>query len=343
MQQIPVGLFSEQTKIGLDVGRSAVKAKALAQGKTYELIFPAVVSLAIPISDEETAMNAQEETVEVNGKKYFTGDTARVQSGATSTNGLSNDWTESIEYQALVLSAMKRLRAMGVPGMENPLIVIGTPAAQYRNQRRRLEDVTKAIVPGEVKALSQPMGAYLSWAFTEAGIPIQDRIKNTSGRKKSWAVVDIGYFSTDFLLMREGNYVESKSQSCEGLHLAAENLVRLLADKNMPVTHLECEQALRTKTILHFGERNVGGEVREAAEHVVLKIREKAQTLFSDEARSLDGILIAGGGAPVVTPSLQTKWPNAIMLPQPRMSVADGFLRHARSLALSRALHQSIK
>ncbi|HJV84549.1 MAG TPA: ParM/StbA family protein [Noviherbaspirillum sp.] len=329
----------QQTYIGLDVGRSAVKAMAYAEGRIYDLLFPSVVSLAIPISDEATAAKAEAETVEVNGKLFFTGDTARVQSGATTSTGLSNDWIESPEYHALVLSAMKRLKAKGVPGLDNAFIVVGTPAAQYRIQRERLEQVTKAAVNAEVKALSQPMGAYLSWAFNESGLPLQDKLQNQSGRKKSWAVVEVGYFSTDFLLMKEGSYIESKSQSCEGIYLASEHLVRILAEKRqMKVTPLECEQALRSKTVLHYGEKHVEAEVNEAAEFVVTKIMAKANFLFSDEVSKLDGILIAGGGAPLVSPSLQKKWPNSIVLPQPRMAVADGFLRHARALGLKRAV-----
>lgn len=339
MQQNAISQSGQQTHIGLDVGRSATKARVFAQGKSYELIFPSVVSLAIPISDEATARLAEAETVEVDGKLYFTGDTARQQSSASSSTGLSNDWIESPQYKALVLSALKRLRAKGVPGLDNAIIVIGTPAAQFRAQRDRLEAVTKDVIPGEVKALSQPMGAYLSWVYSDTGIPIPEKMQNGFGRKRSWAAVEVGYFSSDFLLMNEGNYIEAKSQSCEGLYLAAQELVRILADKRkIKIAPIDCEQAFQTKTVQHFGEQHVEAEVHEAAEFVVSRIMEKAEFLFSNDVSKLDGILIAGGGAPLVAKSLKAKWPNAIEVLRPRMAVAEGFLRFARGLDLRRSL-----
>ena len=48
---------------------------------------------------------------------------------------------------------------------------------------------------------------------------------------------------------------------------------------------------------------------------------------FGAKARSMDGIIVAGGGAYLVGPSLKAKYPNAEILPQPRFAVAEGYAR----------------
>lgn len=330
--------MQQQTIIAIDVGRSAVKVKAFAEGKTYDIVFPSVTSPAVRLSDEASAAAAEKDTVKVDDRKFFVGETARLQGGVQTAAGLTADWIETVEYRALLLSAMKRLADQRVPGLVDASIVVGTPAAHYLNQRAKLEDVTQKTIPGTVKALSQPMGAFLAYFLADTGIPIPDRVQDEEKRIRSYAVIDVGYFSTDFLLMREGVHVESKSSSCEGIYVAAEKLSRILADnKNIKVTQLECEQALRTRKIRHFGAKDVTKEVAEAAEEVVSKIVPKAVTLFADEVASLDAVIIAGGGASVVFDSIHRKWPNAILLPDPRMAVAEGFLRFGKGLQLKRA------
>lgn len=136
-----------QTIIGLDVGRSAAKARAFANGQEFELTFPSLVCHAIALSDENSIRTAEPETIVVEGRRYFTGDTARLQGGVTSSAGLSHDWTETQAYQALVLSTLKRLARMGVSGLESPCILVGTPAALYGKQRERLEELTRKAAP----------------------------------------------------------------------------------------------------------------------------------------------------------------------------------------------------
>lgn len=327
-----------RTAIGLDVGRSAVKVVAFAGGLFYRLVFPSIVTPAIEIGDAATAARAEQETVEIKGKRYFTGDTARLQGGATSTVGLSHDWIETNEYLALVASTMKRLEAIGVPGLENPYMVIGTPASQFGPQQTRLEEMTRQVVSAEIKVLPQPMGAYCDFFLDPRGLPIKEHVRDENKRLKSWAVVEVGHFTTDFLLMREGQYIERGAGSCEGVNFAAEHLVRILAGKKIQTNLLACETALQTKKIFHFGERPIENEVNEAAAHVVQKIIAKANSLLSTEVATLDGVLLAGGGAELVHPSLTAAWPHTILLKNPRMSVADGFCRYGMGVLLKRSM-----
>ena len=65
-----------QTVIGLDIGHSMVKAVALSEDGRHTITFPSVVTHALPISDDMTAREAEKETVSVQGRNYFVGNTA---------------------------------------------------------------------------------------------------------------------------------------------------------------------------------------------------------------------------------------------------------------------------
>ncbi|WP_425953090.1 ParM/StbA family protein [Ralstonia pseudosolanacearum] len=326
-----------QTIIGLDVGRSAVKATAFARGMFYPLTFPSIVTPAIDLTDESTARRAEAETIEVAGKRFFTGDTARLQGSAGTTVGLSHDWINTPEYLALVGSTMKRFAAQEVPGLQDPLLVIGTPASLYGSQQEQLKSETQKIVQAEMRVLPQPMGAYCDFFLDQSGLPLKQHSLDSAGRKKSWAVIEVGHFTTDFLLMLEGQYIERGASSCEGLNFAAEHLLRILSGKGIHANLIECEQALRTKSILQFGQdMDIAEDVAEAVSHVAQKIIAKADSLLSTDVRKLNGVLLAGGGAPLIYTELKKKWPHCILLENPRMAVANGFCRYGMGIVLKR-------
>lgn len=326
-----------KTVIALDVGRSGVKVVAHASGLFNRFIFPSIVSPAIEIADESTAKKAQLETVSLHGKSYFIGDTARLQGGAGASVGLSHDWIEKPEYQALVLGAMKKLEQLGVRGLDDAYMVIGAPSALYSTQKKLLEEKTSEVVDAEIKVLPQPMGGYLAYAHDTNGVPKKEIRSDDSGRLRSWAVIDVGHYTTDFLLMREGEYIERCAGSCEGVNLAVEHLVRIMANKKIQISALQSEMAIQTGKLNHFGVRDVSAEVDEAANHVVSKIISRAESLFSSEVATLDGVLLAGGGEKLVAKQIKSQWPHAVELEEARMAVAEGFCRFGVGLMKSRA------
>jgi len=170
-------------------------------------------------------------------------------------------------------------------------------------------------------------------------MPLPERRLRSDGLPRSWAVIDVGHFTTDFLLMKEGVYVERAAASSAGIHLAAENLVRILAAKKIKASRVAAEAALRTKRVFAYGERDVAAEVAEATDSVVQLIMDTADAVLSEHAGDLDGVLVAGGGAPIVSASLMEKWPHIINLENSRMAIADGYCRVGAGVLLARAMH----
>lgn len=331
-----------KTVVALDVGRSAVKAFSLFNGMKIPLMYPSIVTRARVLADEETMARIAHETVEVNGVSYFTGETARLYGQADSNAGLTNDWTDGAEYKALVLGTMSRFAAMGVQGLEDAYVVVGTPADHYAAGRGALEENTMSVLKGaQVKALSQPIGVYLSHVLDRNGAAIPDRHVGPTGRRASWIVIEVGQFDTGFAYIKEGAHQQDRDDISDGISAAASNLKRILQMKKIRLDLLECDEALRTGKILEYGqERSVLNEVIEAVDPVARKIIDKANMLFSNEASKVNGILLAGGGGGAVLHRLREKWPNTVHSPEPRMSVAEGYLRYAISVMQKRLKEQ---
>ena len=156
-------MMNLRTVVGLDVGRSAVKAVAFSNGQRYELVFPSIVARATPIFEEKERLAAELETVDVKlqpfnqfdgappaSERYFTGEVARLYGNASSTVGLHDDWIDSPEYAALVMSAKKRFAAMGVEGLDNAILVVGSPSKLFHTQRSVIQHATYSAWPGSI-------------------------------------------------------------------------------------------------------------------------------------------------------------------------------------------------
>ena len=97
-------------------------------------------------------------------------------------------------------------------------------------------------------------------------------------------------------------------------------------------------EALRTKQVPDFGkELDVTSDVLESIKPLASTIMNKSDQLIGSRARELKGILVAGGGAPLIFNEIKKKWPNTVLSENSRFSVADGFCRFAQALSAYRA------
>jgi plasmid segregation protein ParM len=334
--------------IGLDIGHSAVKvaySSRTGEGKPETIIFPSVVMPSVVISDDAEARRAAADTVVVDGQSFFFGETASVQGGRTIENIVAEDWITSKEHAALLAGALKKLKERGVFEPAS-MIVMGLPTSLYSRQRDDLRRIVSEMVgPGkEVKIIPQPLGAYQYNMLDENGC----QAANRSFSNESWGVVEVGYFSTDFMAMKgtgnQSRWFQGASGICSGIRVAAERLVRLIAEevevggkKGVTVGLREAEAALQTGYIKYFGKVDVTAQVEKAADVIAQEVIRAATRYMENEAAGLDGIVLAGGGAPLVKASLASKWPHVIMTPNPRFSVVEGFRRFGVGVLNARA------
>ena len=335
--------------IGLDIGHSAVKLAYLGQGETQKpetIIFPSVVIPAIAISDDAEARRAAADTVTVGGRSYFVGETASIQGGRTIENVVAEDWITSNEHIALLAASLKKLDERGVLKPAS-MIVMGLPTSLYSRQRETLRKIVCDLIGTgkEIKIVPQPLGAYQYNMLDENGYQATDR----SFVNESWGVVEVGYFSTDFMAMRgtgeQSRWVQGAAGICSGIRVAAERLVRLISEevefggeRGVTVGLREAEAALQTGFIKYFGKVDVRAQVAKAGDVIAQEVIRAATRYMENEAATLDGIVLAGGGAPLVRDLLLKKWPHIIMTPNPRFAVAEGFRRFGVGVMAVRAV-----
>lgn len=310
--------------VGLDIGHSAVKVVASFDGKRTDFLFPSVVVKAFPISDEAEASRAARDLVRVGGQDWFTGETAAIQGGGDAISGLSDNWIESIQHDALFLSAIKRLEARGFKITSSTMIVLGLPANLYGQQKDKLKVSCSQYVQAEYKVVPQPMGPYQAMMLGPDGLPVKER----SMEGESWGVVEVGHYTTDFMLSKGGRWIEKASGSCAGMRVAVDALQRLMLADSINADHLECQEILRTRKFNNFGRViDATQYVRHAARVLVDGVVDNAERLIAEHARRLNGVIVAGGGADFIIETLQERWPHAIIAKDPRMAVAEGFCR----------------
>lgn len=321
--------------IGLDIGHSSVKASAISvTGTPVKLIIPSLVCPAFPISDEAEARRAALDTVKIGERSFFVGETAKVQGGPSVTTGLSEDWIDTPEHAALLVGAINRLKGSGV-AVDGANIVLGLPTHLVNRQKDRLKEITgRHVSANTIRVIPQPMGPYQTLILESNGLPSSAHTPTS----ESWGVVEIGYYTTDIMLIQNGRWVEKASGVCSGVRVAAEHLVRLLAERGITSDMNECEEALRTRSIRNFGRLDVSSEADKSITMLVTEVIDRASQYMEPYARKLDGVIVAGGGAPLVYPHLRAKWPHALLLDSPRFAVAEGMRRLALALSYVRNL-----
>lgn len=312
--------------IGFDIGHSTVKISFSIDGVKHEIIFPSVATPAFSISDENEERRAAEETVTVKGRPYFFGNTALIQGGLSGSTGLSEGWIDTPEYEALMRGGFKKIRALGVEPDEC-VIVMGLPTSLHSRQKAALKQMAAECTKGRVLVMPQSLAPYHGLMLDEVGNPSSIR----SMESEAWAVVEVGYFTTDIMLMQAGGTWVEKAAGCSrGVALAADALMRAMGEKNVTVDLNEAEKALQTKNIKYFGKSlDVSAEANVAISSIVADVLDTSKKLIEPHVRKLDGVIIAGGGAPLVFDEIKAKWPHAVLADNHRFSVSEGMRRYA--------------
>lgn len=334
-----------QTCIAIDIGRSALKlSAAYGDGKRVEMCYPSAFSRGFSLTDQNAAVRAEIDTVTIKGETYFVGETAISQGRDDLSSGLTDDWVFSIQHAALFLSAMKRLKMAAVPGLDQALIIVGLPARLYDSQARAYAQALSAHAKSaEIKVIPQSMGPYYQMLFGPYGEE-QPGYEDTS-----WAMIEVGQFTTDFAMIDRGAATQRAFGSCDGMRIAAENLQRIIQrEYSETISLVEATHMLISREMKSFGQTvDVTDLVKQSVEPLAEVIVNKAQQIFGADARRLNGICLAGGGAELLRDAVTSKWsktasgqaipPGYVKVPgNARFAVSEGFLRFAIALVQSR-------
>jgi len=330
---------SNSISIGIDLGHSSVKVVVKSPGETALIsnaaIFPTVVRNWIPIANEATAKKAMQDTVEVNGKKYFVGVTAQLQGQADNFSGQNRNWIESEQHDALLMGAW--LRACRILGSNKIFeantfaVVLGLPASYYAEQRnilrKRARDLlSKMMSPGQTLNIyieSQSRAPLVCVAFDAQG-----NETGHAGDDQSWGVIEIGHYTTDFTFHDRGQEVDGASTSANGAFMVYDKIAAAFKQLGYLNDTETITNAIKTKTVKNFGtDIDVSDIVNGAIQSFSSYIQEEVSMRFGDKAQRMNGIIVAGGGAYMVGPDINAAYPNAQVLKNPRFAVSEGYAR----------------
>lgn len=320
---------------GIDVGHSAVKiaASMLDQPtQRHTARIPTVVIPALKIADEHTAQLAQRETVTIGGASYFFGETAVLQGNSTVFSGQDRNWIETTVHDVMVVGAFRK--AMELIRNRRPQhinLVLGLPMAYFSSQKEILRARVTALLepfllPGQLLTVlvrPQSMVPLINLQYAEDGTLSPHYQANS----ESWAVIDIGHFTTDFCILLRTQIQDIGGDSIPGVSKAYSAIRSEFQARGYSVVLESIDEAIKRKAIRHFGEVDVSDIVEAAVQPLRDIIIDRAQTLFSDVAARLNGIVVAGGGAPLVFDAIKAAFPNALAVPAPALALAEGMCR----------------
>lgn len=311
--------------IGLDIGHSAVK---IAAGDE-RIMFPTAATLAMPLALEEAQASAKVDLARVRGKDYFVGDTALIHTNGALLDGLRDDWIETDEHAALLVSGYQR--GLAVTGDADAMLVLGLPSRLHHRQGQRLADIAAMLLQmdrGKVCVVPQPLGAFMAAVLDEKGEPVSGR--DIVGER--WGVIDVGYYTADFGLIESGVWSAAGAESANGANsMAADMRHRITEHLGVTLPLRDADATLRTRSAKVFGKvADLGEHVDDVSRGYATTLIEGAMSVFGPRLATLDGIIVAGGAAGLVHPYIKAVWPHAIAAEHPRYTVADGMRRYGR-------------
>ncbi len=333
--------------VGLDVGHSAVKMTYEGEnGAVSRALFSALACPAFTLTNAMEAQRAKADTVEFDGLSYFVGETARLQGQAELPVGLRDNWIETREHAALLAMSAKVAQEHGKKGLPR-LWVLGLPVVQFARDRDHLGAIAERYLPrgDRIKIMQQPDAAYYARIYTRDGLPAP----GVTPENEAWAVIDIGYYTTDFVIYERGRYIEAAAGRHNGMRSVVEVIQREMALAGVERSIVEIEEALPRGSLIDRGQIFDFSKIaNQSIDYFTSKIIEEASRLMGRRLNALNGILVAGGGAPLAIESFRKVWPHAQLardefhsdakdgsaMHGPRFVISEGYFRYGKSLLL---------
>lgn len=336
--------------VGVDIGYGYTKA---ASG-SREVAFPSVVGKAEriryqvdldrPLGDQEgggaggigDGIGDGIAIITEEGDR-FVGELALLQSRIHWTL-LDRSRVQDPSARLLFLSALSEL--VGAADQEVSIrVVTGLPVQWYADREKMVEQlggrhvlrrvngrqVVQRFSVAEVLVMPQPFGSLFNTILGPHGQIVDEALAR--GRL---GVVDIGTFTTDYVLVDGLRYIEKGSGSISTAMSRAYQLIgrSLLDTFGLDLRLHEVDRAVRRGAVTVFGEeRDIAWLARPALDAVAEEVLAQAGTLWGD-GRDLKAILVTGGGAVALGDRIGRRYPHARVLPDAPMANVRGFERY---------------
>lgn len=291
--------------------------------------FPSVAPLA---SDRDLGVDraARRNTmvIPVGKLRYEVGAEATLAQATDETRNLDDTYVLTNAYLAIVRGALRQMR---VPRVD--LLMVGLPVSLFKKRRTELEkrlqghhDVgdDKAVHVAKVKAMAQPMGAFLSYA-----VPHSQR--DTMLRERN-VIVDPGWRTFDWVLTQALKVLDKRSDAVNKgmfavVQAMAEAIGRELGTRLSMFDYDRIDVALRTRTAAKFFGHPVDLDpFMDAGKRVVDEAITEMRQVVQDGS-DIDNFVLGGGAAFFYRAELQKAFPRhrILQIEEPLFANVRGF------------------
>lgn len=295
--------------------------------------FPSVIGTAEDISFATDLIRGEEEkAIKYRDWQFFYGEQAVLQSRIQSAifdRSRVHDYT----YKMLFVAALVEM-AKSVPDAGRVNVVTGLPVDFFGDRPdviKSLEGVYRVTANRVIRfavesvfVAPQPFGSLFREVLNEQG-----KIANSDVEKGRVGIIDVGTFTTDFVVSDELRYVQRLSGSISiGWSKVINHVQQALGDMyRLELMPHEVDQALQAQEVRVRGELvSLEPLVEPAIAEIQAAIIARARDLWGEGVR-LDTILVSGGGGPHLYDAIHDVYPHARLLDNAFWANAEGLYR----------------
>ena len=304
--------------IGADIGYGFTKVVC----KRAAIQYPSVVverpfiPITIDVKDE-----SQNEMVEYQGKCYLYGNRASKYSKKCIFAQRHTSFIETKTYEVLVKSTL------GYADEGQLFYVTGLPVCVFENEdiREAYRKRISSLLSPEcmVKLVPQGIGAFYHVVLDQYGNPV-----NRQYLFERCAVVDIGQYTTDIVVLDRMDVVESHTVTL-GISVACESLIQEIQRQyQRELSMHEAAQILRKHRLIHSGEQiNISGLV----ETILNNTFDLIFTAVIDrigKGEDMYAVVFAGGGSVVFEEKIKKIFKAAYFPLHPVFANAYGYYKY---------------
>jgi plasmid segregation protein ParM len=322
----------QATVIGLDIGYGWTKA---TDGERA-VHFPSLAGNAEEVGfHSDLAADGANRAVSVGGRTYFIGDWALLQSRFRFGSELYRERLEGDTFFVLYLAALSNyldragklavVTGLPVRWFDDRDALVERLSGQHRVAVGRLR---KRVEIEQVVVVPQPFGALCTAILGDDGRVVDADL--AGGRV---GVIDVGTYTTDYIVTDKMHYVKTRSSSITAGLAAAYDAVAGEIERHygLELSLPQVDEAVRDGHVKVEGRRQDIARLTESplgdlAGQIVAGVRKQW-----GNARDVEAILLTGGGAVVLQERLSAHWPQARPAsPTAAWDNARGFWRYGR-------------
>jgi len=324
-------------KIGIDLGYGFVKAIAETN---RTMLFPSVVAKGAKRSFGGLfGGESKDYEVIVNGERYYVGELALTQK-ADATRAFDEERHAHFSTPVLVGTVLAVLAPANQPvhvATGLPLRYYGEHGEKFAETLRRMNFTVempgiyqgaRRVAVGDVTLFPQAASALYAEILNEKG-----ELKNAEmvTRGGLLGVVDVGYKTTDFMLVdMDGpevleDFSDTLGMGMSDVYKAVQGVVRDETGESIDILQVE-NYALKGEMWFMGRRHDLRGIVRDAGMSLAQSIVDRLNLSWRDKKKFLRRLYVAGGGAMLVGPYLDTGDCPVEVVAAPQFANARGYL-----------------